>query len=286
MKPPQFEYFAPATKQDALGIVARYAGDAMVLAGGQSLLPMMNFRLVAPAALVDLNPVSELAYIRERDALVTIGAMTRQRTIEFSPIVAAKLPLLRDAVRLIAHLPIRSRGTIGGSLAHADPAAELPMILLALDGEVVVENSGGERTIKSTDLYRTLFTTSLAPGEILTEIRIPAMAPGTGHAIEEFARREGDFAIAAVAVTIAREETGVSARLATAGTGPVPTRLFEAEDILERQGLDEASIEAASRKAAETIEPESDQQASADFRRHLTRVLTGRALRRAVRSAA
>jgi carbon-monoxide dehydrogenase medium subunit len=208
--------------------------------------------------------------------------MTRHRAIEFSPVVAQHLPLLGEAIRLIAHLPIRSRGTIGGSLAHADPAAELPMVLQALDGEVVAKGPAGERVIAAADLFQGLLTTSLAADEMIVEVRLPAMSSSAGFAVEEFARRRGDFAIAAVAAVVERNgERCTKARLATAGVGPAASRLPAAEAILEQDGLGDAAIEAAAAKAAELVSPFSDLQASADYRRHLTRVLTARALRRA-----
>lgn len=283
MKPPRFDYHAPASVEEALSLLQRYGGEAKVLAGGQSLVPLLNFRLTRPAALVDLNRITALAYIGEDDGTVRFGAMTRQRTIEFSPVVARRLPLLAEATKLVGHLPIRSRGTIGGSIAHADPAAEYPAVLTALDGEVVVRGPKGERVVKPRDLFQTYLTTSLAPDEILTEVRLPAMDPRAGFAFEEFSRRHGDFAIVGIAAVIAGEgERCTMARLATAGAGPVPVRLRAAEEILEAQGLGDAAIEAAARRAAELVEPDADIHASADYRRHLTRVLTERGVRRAM----
>ena len=283
MKPAKFDYHAPASVEEALALLQRYGGDAKVLAGGQSLMPLLNFRLSRPAALVDLNRIASLAYVSEHDGQVRLGAMTRQRTIEFSPIVARKLPLLREATRWVGHLPIRTRGTIGGSLAHADPAAEYPAVLTALEGEVVARGPRGERVVKAADLFQTYLTTSLAPEEILVEVRLGAMPAGAGYALEEFARRHGDFAIVGIAALIVREGRRCTrARLATAGTGPVPVRLRAAEEILERDGLDDAAIDAAARRASELVSPDSDLHASADYRRHLAGVLTKRALTRAI----
>jgi CO/xanthine dehydrogenase FAD-binding subunit len=282
MKPAIFEYHAPTTIDAAIGLLARYQGEARLLAGGQSLLPMMNFRLVSPAAIIDLNRIPDLAYIRNENGTVRLGAMTRQRTVEFSPIVAKHLPLLVEAIKLVAHLPVRSRGTIGGSIAHADPAAELPMVLQALEGEVVARGPSGERLIKATNLFQGLLTTSLAPDEMIVEVRLAAMPPHAGCAVEEFARRRGDFAIAAIAAIVERAgERCIKARLATAGIGSTSVRLTAAEAILERDGLGDTVIEEAAAKAAEMVSPLSDQQASIEYRRHLTRVLTERALRRA-----
>ncbi len=283
MKPPKFEYHAPKSLDEAVAALGRYGGDAKVLAGGQSLMPLLNFRLARPAALVDLNRIDSLAYIREQDGQVRLGAMTRQRTIEFSPVVAQRLPLLKEATRWVGHLPIRTRGTIGGSIAHADPSAEYPAVLAALEGEVVARGAKGERVIRAADLFQTYLTTNLAPDEILTEVRLPAMPAGAGYALEEFARRHGDFAIVGIAAIVVREGQRCKlARLATAGAGPVPVRLRAAEEILEREGLGEAAIEAAARRATELVDPDADIHASADYRRHLAGVLTKRALIRAI----
>ena len=286
MKPPKFDYHAPASVDEALALLERYGGDAKILAGGQSLVPLLNFRLSRPAALIDLNRIPALAYIRSQDGEVRFGAMTRQRTIEFSPVVAERVPLLTEATRWVGHLPIRSRGTIGGSIAHADPSAEYPAVLSALEGSVVARGPKGERTVAAGELFRSYLTTSLAAEEILVEVRLPAMPAGAGYAFEELARRHGDFALVGIAAVIAREgERCTMARLATSGTGPVPVRLREAEQMLERDGLGDAAIEAAGRRASELVEPDADIHASADYRRHLTGVLTTRAIKRALTKA-
>ncbi len=284
MKPARFAYHAPASVDEAIALLARYGGEAKLLAGGQSLVPLLNFRLSRPAALVDLNRVAALAYIREDAGHVRIGAMTRQRTIEFSPVIRRRLPLLAEATTLVGHLPIRSRGTIGGSLAHADPAAEYPATLAALGGEVVVRSPRGERTLAAAALFQGYLTTTLAADEMLVEVRLPAMPDGAGFAFEEFSRRHGDFAIVGIAAIVVGTAGGrcASARLVTAGAGPVPVRLRAAEEILERDGLSDTAVEAAARRAAELVDPPADIHASADYRRNLTRVLTARALRRAI----
>jgi aerobic carbon-monoxide dehydrogenase medium subunit len=282
MKPASFEYHAPTTVDEALALLQANGPDARLLAGGQSLIPMMNFRLAAPPVIVDLNRIPDLAYIRDQGDTVCIGAMTRQRAIEFSTVVADKLPLLRKAIKLVGHLPTRSRGTIGGSIANADPAAELPMVLQALDGAVVVRGPSGRRTIAASDLFQDAMTTSIAPDEILVEVRLPVIPTGAGYAIEEFARRQGDFAIAAVTVVILREGRGCAfARIATAGISSHSERLRAAEKILEQHGLGEDAVARAAEAAASAVEPLSDQHASAAYRRQLTQVLTERALRRA-----
>jgi carbon-monoxide dehydrogenase medium subunit len=280
MKPAKFDYHAPTTVDEAVSLLANSA-DARLLAGGQTLIPMMNFRLAAPSTIVDLNRISALAYIKDEGDTVRIGAMTRQRAIEFSPVVAGKLPLLAKAIKLVGHLPTRSRGTIGGSIANADPAAEIPMVLQALDGAIVARGPKGERTIAASELFRDAMTTALATDEILVEIRLPTVMATAGCAIEEFARRKGDFAIAAIAAVIERKN-GITARLATAGISACPQRLRAAEQILEQQGLGDAAIAQAAEAAAKAVEPLSDRNASAAYRRQLTRVLTERAVRGAM----
>jgi aerobic carbon-monoxide dehydrogenase medium subunit len=245
-------------------------------------VPLLNFRLARPAALIDLNRIPALSEIREDHGHVAFGAMTRQRTVEFSPIVARKLPLLAEATRWVGHLPIRSRGTIGGSIAHADPSAEYPAVLTALEGTVLVRGQKGERELTSAALFETYLTTTLAPDELLTEVRLPVMSPGAGWAFEEFARRHGDFAIVGVAAAVWRESGRWTARLATAGVGPVPVRLREVEDIIARDGVGESVVASAAARAAELVQPDADLHASADYRRNLTRVLTERALRKAI----
>lgn len=283
MKPPRFDYHAPASVEEAVALLARYGGEAKPLAGGQSLVPLLNFRLSRPAALIDLNAIPGLADIREDGGQIRLGALTRQRAIEFSPLVRRALPLLAEASALVGHLPVRSRGTIGGSLAHADPAAEYPAVLTALGGQVVVRGPGGERALASDDLFRSYLTTSLAPDELIVEVRIPVAGPGAGCAFEEFSRRHGDFALVGIAALIAAEgERCAMARLAAAGVGPVPVRLRAAEEILERGGCSAEAIEAAAARAAVLVTPDSDLHASAAYRRQLTRVLTGRAVRRAL----
>jgi len=287
VKPAKFEYHTPASVDEALAILGHYDGEARVLAGGQSLVPLMNFRLATPRAIVDLNRIAELAYVGEDGEIVRIGSMTRQRRLEFEPLVAAKLPLLREALRWVGHLPTRSRGTIGGSIAHADPSAEIPMVLQALEGEIVARGSQGERRIAAQNLFHAALTTSLAPLEIITEVRLPAMPAQAGYAVEEFARRKGDFAIAAVAVTLVRDgERCTKARLATAGVGPIPIRLRDAEAVLEQKGLSEDAITEAADRAAAEVDPVSDLNGSAEYRRHLTGVLTSRAVAKAIAAGA
>ena len=283
MKPPPFAYHAPAHLEDIFDLLERYGDDAKVLAGGQSLMPLLNFRLSYPSALIDINHVADLSYLQQEDGQIRIGALTRQRTIEFSELVRRRLPLLYEATTLVGHLPIRTRGTIGGSLAHADPAAEYPTVALVLDAELVLQGPSGQRRISAEEFFVSYLTTALAPNEVLTEIRFPPSPLTSGWAFEEFARRHGDFAVVGVAGVIDTDgEQCRAARLAAAGVGPTPIRLRAAEDILVQEGVTEQSIQRAAAKAAELVEPDSDIHASADFRRHLTQVLTRRAIKRAI----
>ena len=283
MKPPPFAYHAPTQLDEALALLERHGDDAKVLAGGQSLMPLLNFRLSYPSALIDINRVAELSYIRQENGQVRIGALTRQRTIEFSELVRHQLPLLYEATTLVGHLPIRTRGTIGGSLAHADPAAEYPTVALVLDAELILQGPSEQRSISAEEFFVSYLTTVLAPNEVVTEIRFSPAPPTSGWAFEEVARRHGDFALVGVASVIdADGEQCRTARLAAAGVGPTPVRLRAAEDILMQQGVTEQSIQHAAAQAAELVEPDSDIHASADFRRHLTQVLTRRAIQRAL----
>jgi CO/xanthine dehydrogenase FAD-binding subunit len=286
MKPPPFDYHAPASAAEALELLSRYGADARLLAGGQSLVPLLNFRLSAPAVIVDLNRAADLAYIREENGRVRLGAMTRQRAIEFSPLVKSRLPLLAEATRWVGHLPTRTRGTIGGSLAHSDPAAEYPAVATALDAELVIRARTGERVVRAAEFFVGLMTTAVQPGEMLVEVRLPALALSSGWAFEEFSRRHGDFAIVGIAAMVTAEGNRCrSARLAACGAAPAAIRLRGAEEILEQGGLGDRYIDDAAARAAELVDPSADLHASVEYRRHLTRVLTRRALKRAVERA-
>lgn len=286
MKPPPFDYYAPSSIDEALELLARHGGDARLLAGGQSLVPLLNFRLSAPAVLVDLNRVAGLSYIKEANGRLRMGAMTRQREIEFSPLVSRRLPLLAQATRWVGHLPTRTRGTIGGSIAHADPAAEYPTVATALDAELVIRGPGGERVARPAEFFQGLMTTALNPGEMLTEVRMPVAQPNSGCAFEEFSRRHGDFAIVGIAaMVVADGDRCRQARIAACGVGAIAMRLRGAEEILERGGLGERNIDDAAARASELVDPAQDLHASVEYRRHLTLVLTRRALIRAIERA-
>lgn len=282
MKPASFDYHAPNTVSAAIALLSEHGGDARLLAGGRTLVPMMNFRLAAPAVIIDLNRVEGLDFIEMADDVVRIGAMTRQRTLEFSALVAEKLPLLSKAIQMVGHLPTRSRGTIGGSLANANSAAELPMVLQVLGGEVLAEGPRGQRTIPASELFVDTMVTALEDDEILTEIRIPVMRPAARFAVDEFSRRRGDFAIAAAAVVLTFEGSLCkTARIATAGVSPTSTRMMEAERLLEGHVIDAALIARAGEAASAAIEPMADRNASEAYRRHLTKTLTMRVLEQA-----
>ena len=282
MKPPPFAYHDPRSFEEALQLVAQYGAEGKILAGGQSLMPMLNSRLLAPSALIDINHIGELDYIREVDGELRLGALTRQRRIERAAPVRSRLPLLAEATQLIAHLPIRSRGTIGGSLAHAASTAEYPAALVTLGGQVVARGVRAERLIAAEDFFVTHLTTSLRPEEILSEVRFPIPPAGSGWAFEEFNRRYGDFALAGVAALLVGEGRRCRrARLTAIAVGPTPIRLKAAEAILEQGRIDEATFEEAATRASEAVDPGSDLHATAEYRRHLTRLLTVRALRRA-----
>ncbi len=289
MKPALFEYFDPPTLAEAVSLLRQYEGEARPLAGGQSLVPLLNMRLARPGVIVDLNRIAELDYIRDRDGRLAIGALTRQRAIERSDLVRTRQPLLHAATRFIAHPQIRNRGTIGGSLAHADPAAEYPAVAAVLDAEIVVTGPAGERVIEAKDFFVTYLTTALQPAEIVTEVRVPVLPARTGWSVVEVSRRHGDFALAGVAATLTFDRDGVcsGARIALFGVAPTPLRASASEELLAGRQPDRALLDEAARLAGDAIEtPLSDVHASAEYRRHLGRVLTRRALDEATQRAA
>ncbi len=278
MKPPRFKYVAVNTVQEAVEQLARFPGGK-VLAGGQSLTPMLNFRLAHPEALVDINRVKELDFLVERNGGIRVGALTRHRTIESSALVREKFPLLAAAASEIGHLAIRNRGTFGGTLAHADPAAEFPMIALLLDAELTVKSVRGGRTLKAKDFLVSYLQSALEQDELVTEVYVPGLRPHTGWGFEELCRRPGDFAIAAVSATITLDgKKCADARVSMAGVGPKALRAPSAEALLKGQQPTEELLDRASEKAAEAADPSGDVHASADFRRHLVKVLARRAL--------
>jgi len=286
MKPTPFHYIAPSSLMEALEAMSQHGPDAKLLAGGQSLIPVMNFRLAHPAVIVDLNKVSELGRLQATPAGgLRIGAMVRQSYLEHSDEVASYAPLVHEIMPHIAHSQIRNRGTIGGSLAHADPAAELPVAMVALQARFLLQNSRRERWVEAEDFYQSLFTTALELDEILVEIELPPSPRRTGHAFMEFARRHGDYAQAGVAVTIGVDENGYcrQARLVFLNVGETPMVAGQAAAALVGHSLSPELIASAAMYAAwNEIEPTGDIHATVDYRRHLAYVLCKRAIEKAV----
>jgi CO/xanthine dehydrogenase FAD-binding subunit len=287
MKPSVFKYFDPTSVDEAIGLLQRYGEDAKILAGGQSLVPMMNFRVARPKVLVDINKVQGLSYIREEGEEIAIGALTREREVERATLVREKCPILSEAVSHIGHLPVRTRGTIGGSLVHADPSAEIPTVICALGGSMKAVGPSGERSLGPEEFFLTYLTSALGPDEILTEVRVPVLPPGTGWSFLELSRRHGDFAIVAVASIVGLDGDGRCNRAAIAlgGVAPTPIRAREAEEALLGRALEGALLEEAGRLGAEATEPESDYHASADYRRDMARVFVRRGLEEAIERA-
>jgi carbon-monoxide dehydrogenase medium subunit/2-furoyl-CoA dehydrogenase FAD binding subunit len=283
VKPAQFEYFAPATADEAVQLLAQYAeDDGKILAGGQSLVPLMNFRLARPKYLIDINGIAALDYIKDDGDWLAVGATTRERAVEKSDIVAGHCPVLAEATRFIGHVTIRNRGTVGGCIAHNDPSAEYPLAAVLLGAEVKVKGPSGERTIPIDEFFVSYLTTALAPDELLTEVRFPKVASGTGWAFQEFSRRHGDFAIIETAALLTLDGNIIKdARIAIGGGGPVAFRATDGEDALKGQPFSDELIEQAAEKAAAMTEPEPDVHASAEYRTHLAKVLTRRALKEA-----
>jgi CO/xanthine dehydrogenase FAD-binding subunit len=283
MKPPRFDYLVPRSLDEALGILAEHGEQAKVLAGGQSLVPLLNFRLVRPAYLVDLNEIGELAGIRAEDGRLVLGAMTRQRAVETSALVRERCPLLADAMPQIGHVQIRNRGTVGGSLAHADPAGELPAVVAALGAELVLRSRRGERRLPPEQFFVGYLTTAAEPDELLVQTRVPAAAPRTGAAFLEVSRRHGDFALVGVAATLTLDEGGVctACALALTGVGPTPVVPRDAARALVGAKPAPDAFEEVGRRVAAGLTPDSDLHASSEYRKHLAGVLTRRALARA-----
>jgi carbon-monoxide dehydrogenase medium subunit len=277
MKLPPFEYHAPATVEETLALLAEHGDDAKVLAGGQSVVPLLALRLARPEVLVDINGVDELATMNDADG-VRIGAIVRERAVEQSSAALTANPLLTKALHFIGHPAIRNRGTIGGSIAHADPAA----VLVALDGDVEATSARGVRTVSASDLFRGFLTTALEPDELLTSVRFPRLLPGTGWSFQEYSRRSGDFAMAGVACAL-RVDAGVitESRIALSGVADTPVRVTEGEAALVGHAPSENAWKAAAADGVAGLEPPSDIHASASYRRQLAAVLIQRALREA-----
>jgi CO/xanthine dehydrogenase FAD-binding subunit len=286
MKLPDFKYEAPATVAEAIALLAEYLDEASLLAGGQSLIPLLALRLAHPAVLVDINGLDELSGLSMTDGVVTVGALTREYMAEESETVAEALPLLASALPLIGHEAIRSRGTLGGSLAHADPAAELPAVARALDAEFVVRSQSGERVIPAAEWFEGYLTTARQPDEILVEVRFPVAEPGTGAAFQEISRRHGDFAMVGLATSLTlADDTITDARLAFSGVADVPVRAAEAESVLVGQQPSAELFAEAARVATAPLDPPADLHGSSDYRKKVAAVLVRRGLRAAADNA-
>ncbi len=290
MKPAPFEYLAPTSLDDALAALNEHGFDAKLLAGGQSLVPVMNFRLTQPGVLIDLNNVPELDFIRrEADGRMRFGSMVRQNRLERDELVQEYLPLLHETMPFIAHPQIRNRGTFGGSIAHADPAGELPVIAVALNGRFRIQSKETDRWVNAGDFFQALFETDCGDEEMITEIEIPAMRPNTGTAFTEVARRHGDYALGGVAtlVTVDANQVCTQARLVYLNAGEVPMVAEKAAQLLVGEKMSEALLlETAVTASNEEINPTSDIHANDEYKRHLAKVLTIRALKTAFERAA
>jgi aerobic carbon-monoxide dehydrogenase medium subunit len=287
MKPPNFEYLVPSTEAEALTTLAQLGDRGRVLAGGQSLIPLLNFRLAQPEVLVDINRLSELDYVRNWNGGLAVGALTRQYVLESSPEIRARYPVLVETSHLIGHLPIRHRGTLGGNLAHADPASELPALMVALDARLSLASQTDRRILLAQEFFTGIFQTALRPGELLTEVLLPGLPPRTGGAFVEIARRSGDYALVGVAAVISLNDVGrcERARVALCGVGPRPVRAEAAEEVLLGEVAKSDSVVEAARRAAEATDPPSDVHASAVFRRKLARYTVRQAIELAAERA-
>jgi aerobic carbon-monoxide dehydrogenase medium subunit len=286
MKLPYVEYEAPTTVAEAIDLLAEHLDEASVLAGGQSLIPLLALRLARPAVLIDINGIDELSGVSATDGRVAVGAMTREYVAEESGIVADAVPLLAAALPLIGHEAIRSRGTIGGSLAHADPAAELPAVARALDAEFVVRGPSGMRVVPAAEWFEGYLTTSRRPDELLVEVSFPTAGRGTGISFQEVARRHGDFAIVGLAVSLTLSEGVVSdARLAFAGMSDVPVRAVDAEDLLVGERPSTELFDEAARCATDDMDPPADLHGSSEYRKKVAAALVRRGLRAAADNA-
>ena len=282
MKPAPFEYHVPSTLEEALSLKSQYGDEAKMLAGGQSLVPAMNFRVVQPSLLIDLNRIAELSFIRQEGSALRVGAMARERHLEFDSSIEKHTPLLHEAVPFIAHPQIRNRGTLGGSLVNADPAAELPMLMVALTAKLKASSSAGERWLDAREFFVGMFTTALEPNEILTEIELPFMPARTGWSFMEVAPRPGDYAMMGVAALVTLEPNGTckSAKLVYLNAGDGPVDAVEAAKSLVGETLNDTLIESvASRASEKEITPYGNMHASVDFQRHLAKALTKKTLK-------
>jgi aerobic carbon-monoxide dehydrogenase medium subunit len=287
MIPPAFEYFRPKTIPEALALLQQHGDEAKILSGGQSLIPMMKLRLARPAFLVDINSISGLSYIKEEGGFLKIGGLTREAEVEGSSLVESKYPLLMDTASVIADPQVRNMATVGGNLAHGDPANDHPATMIALGAQIVATGAKGERVIPVEDFFVTLFTTALKPDEILTEIRVPVPPPKSGGAYLKVERKVGDFATAAVAVQLTLDGGGAvsKAGIGLTNVGPTPIKARQAEDFLKGKKPDAAALAQAGQLASDAAQPSSDLRGPAEYKKGLVKELTRRALARAVERA-
>lgn len=286
MIPGAFEYHAPTSLEEAVSLLAQHGDEAKILAGGHSLVPAMRFRLAVPERLIDINRIQGLEYIREEDGHLVIGALTREAAIEESPVIQARYHVLADAAPLIADPLVRNRATLGGNLAHADPANDQPAVMLAYGATVVAQGPSGRREVAIDDFFTGLFENALAPDEILVEIRVPTPAPGSGGAYVKVERKVGDYAISAVAVQLSMDgDLCTAARIALTNVSAVPMRATGAEAELAGKVATDQVLEAAGQAAARECDPSADLRGSEAYKRDLTRVLTKRAIARAINRA-
>jgi carbon-monoxide dehydrogenase medium subunit len=284
MIPPSFDYHVPNSVNDAIGMLKKYGSEAKILSGGMSLIPLMKLRLAEPAHLIDINRISGLDHIKEADGFLRVGALVREADLEKSELIRNKYPLLLDTTLVIADPLVRNRATIGGNLAHGDPANDHPATMLALETEIVVVGPQGERKILATSFFTDLFTTALSSDEILTEIRIPIPPPGSGGAYFKLERKVGDFATAGVAaqLTVGKDDVCERAGIGLTNVGLTPVKARKAEEALQGKKIDGESIKRAAQLAAQESAPTADLRGSEEYKRDLVRVLTMRALNRAL----
>jgi aerobic carbon-monoxide dehydrogenase medium subunit len=279
MIPAQFDYHAPKSLEEAIALLSQNVGNTKVLAGGQSLIPAMRFRLATPEVLVDINGIGQLDYVREQNGYLSIGALTRETALEESALIAERYPLLLDTAKVVADPLVRQRATVGGNLAHADPANDHPATMLAYGASIVARGPKGERSIAIDDFFTGLFENSLVPGEILTEIRIPSPKPGSSGAYVKIERKVGDYATTAVAVQLeAAGDVCKAIRIGLTNVSPTPMRAKRAEASLLGQALTQQNLEAAAKLAAAECDPSSDLRGSAEYKRDVTRVVVKRAI--------
>jgi aerobic carbon-monoxide dehydrogenase medium subunit len=285
--PPAFEYLKPKTIPEAIAFLQQYGDDAKILSGGQSLIPMMKFRLARPGYLVDINRISGLSYIKEEGGYLKIGGLTREAEVESSPLIHSKYPILLDTARVIADPQVRNMATLAGNLAHGDPANDHPATMLALGAQVVATGPQGDRVLPIESFFVTMFTTELQHDEIVTEIRIPTPPPRSGGAYVKLERKVGDFATAAVAAQLTVDGDGVCRKVGIGLTnvGATPVKAVKAEEYLRGKKLDEANIAQAGQLAADEAQPSSDLRGPAEYKRGLVKELTRRALVRAFERA-